>query len=89
MKNRLHEAMQQDHDLTQEDMEKLNPTNSRSISTALEFIQNPVRMCEHVYGLIKKLNERIKIRKEDQKTKGKWSNYLSFIFFHVIVVRRG
>ncbi|XP_063595392.1 inositol hexakisphosphate and diphosphoinositol-pentakisphosphate kinase-like [Penaeus indicus] len=69
VKNRLHEAMQQDHDLTQEDMEKLNPTNSRSISTALEFIQNPVRMCEHVYGLIKKLNERIKIRKEDQKTK--------------------
>ncbi|XP_042884198.1 inositol hexakisphosphate and diphosphoinositol-pentakisphosphate kinase 2-like isoform X2 [Penaeus japonicus] len=69
VKNRLHEAMQQDHDLTQEDMEKLNPTSSRSISTALEFIQNPVRMCEHVDSLIKKLNERIKIRKEDQKTK--------------------
>lgn len=69
VKNRLHEAMQQDCDLTQEAMEKLNPTNSRSISTALEFIQNPVRMCEHVDSLIKKLNERIKIRKEDQKTK--------------------
>ncbi|XP_066980667.1 inositol hexakisphosphate and diphosphoinositol-pentakisphosphate kinase 2 isoform X38 [Macrobrachium rosenbergii] len=69
VKNRLHEAMQQDHDLTPEDMEKLNPTHSRSISTALEFIQNPVRMCEHVDALIKKLNERIKIRKEDQKTK--------------------
>ncbi|XP_063842119.1 inositol hexakisphosphate and diphosphoinositol-pentakisphosphate kinase 2-like isoform X8 [Scylla paramamosain] len=69
VKNRLHEAMQQDRILTQEDMEKLNPTSSRSISTALEFIQNPVRMCEHVISLIKKLNERIKIRKEDQKTK--------------------
>lgn len=69
VKNRLHEAMQQDHDLTPEDMEKLNPTHSRSISTALEFIHNPVRMCEHVDGLIKKLNERIKVRKENQKTK--------------------
>lgn len=56
--------------MTQEDMEKLNPCNSRSISTALEFIQNPVKMCEHVNALIKKLNERIKIRKDDQKTKG-------------------
>lgn len=63
--------MQQDRVMTQEDMEKLNPCNSRSISTALEFIQNPVRMCEHVNTLIQKLNERIKIRKDDQKTKGK------------------
>lgn len=70
VKNRLHEAMQQDRVMTQEDMEKLNPCNSRSISTALEFIQNPVKMCEHVNTLIKKLNERIKIRKDDQKTKG-------------------
>ena len=62
--------MQQDRVMTQEDMEKLNPCNSRSISTALEFIQNPVKMCEHVNTLIKKLNERIKIRKDDQKTKG-------------------
>ncbi|XP_069191248.1 inositol hexakisphosphate and diphosphoinositol-pentakisphosphate kinase 2 isoform X7 [Procambarus clarkii] len=69
VKNRLHEAMQQDRILTKEDMENLNPTNSRSILTALEFVQNPVKMCEHVNGLIKKLNERIKIRKEDQKTK--------------------
>nr|XP_053653683.1 inositol hexakisphosphate and diphosphoinositol-pentakisphosphate kinase-like isoform X11 [Cherax quadricarinatus] len=69
VKNHLHEAMQQDRILTKEDMEKLNPTNSRSIKTALEFIQNPVKMCEHVNALIKKLNERIKIRKEDQKTK--------------------
>ncbi|XP_050725951.1 inositol hexakisphosphate and diphosphoinositol-pentakisphosphate kinase 2-like isoform X8 [Eriocheir sinensis] len=69
VKNRLHEAMQQDRVMTQEDMEKLNPCNSRSISTALEFIQNPVKMCEHVNTLIKKLNERIKIRKDDQKTK--------------------
>ncbi|XP_042241884.1 inositol hexakisphosphate and diphosphoinositol-pentakisphosphate kinase 2-like isoform X3 [Homarus americanus] len=69
VKNRLHEAMQQDRVLTKEDMDKLNPTHSRSISTALEFIQNPVQMCEHVNSLIKKLNERIKIRKEDQKTK--------------------
>ncbi|KAK3878140.1 hypothetical protein Pcinc_017202 [Petrolisthes cinctipes] len=69
VKNRLHEAMQQDRVLTQEDMEKLNPTSSRSISTALEFIHNPVKMCEHVNDLIKKLNQRIMARKEDQKTK--------------------
>lgn len=76
MKNRLHEAMQQDRVLTQEDMEKLNPTSSRSISTALEFIHNPVKMCEHVNDLIKKLNERIMSRKEDQKTKGLLQSFL-------------
>ncbi|XP_076058442.1 inositol hexakisphosphate and diphosphoinositol-pentakisphosphate kinase 2-like isoform X3 [Oratosquilla oratoria] len=69
VKNRLHEAMQQDRELTSEDHQKLNPTNSRSISNALHFIKNPVKMCQHVHSLIQQLNVVIKAKKEDPKTK--------------------
>ena len=66
--------MQRNRDFTAEDMELLNPTGSRSIQVALQFIQNPVKMCEHVHSLIQKLNENM--QNNDHKAKGK--NY----FYH-------
>lgn len=67
MKNRLHEALQLDRDFTPEDIEALNPTHSRSIETALHFVQNPVRMCDRIYRLIRELNELLKQKVVENK----------------------
>lgn len=62
--------MQQDSDFTKEDREKINPCQAISISTALDFVKNPVKCCEHVHQLIQKLLTIVKIKKDDPKTKG-------------------
>jgi len=62
--------MQQDHDFTAEDREKINPGNALSISTALDFVKNPVKCCEHVQDLIQRLMDIVRIKKDDPKTKG-------------------
>ncbi|XP_023718435.1 inositol hexakisphosphate and diphosphoinositol-pentakisphosphate kinase 2 isoform X5 [Cryptotermes secundus] len=68
-KSRLHELMQQDRDFTAEDREKINPGNALSISTALDFVKNPVKCCEHVQDLIQRLMDIVRIKKDDPKTK--------------------
>jgi len=69
-KSRLHELMQQDRDFTAEDREKINPGNALSISTALDFVKNPVKCCEQVQDLIQRLMDIVRIKKDDPKTKG-------------------
>ncbi|XP_077483152.1 inositol hexakisphosphate and diphosphoinositol-pentakisphosphate kinase isoform X26 [Amblyomma americanum] len=68
VKQRLHEAFQVDHDFTEEDFEKLNPTHARSIQNALQFIKNPVKACQHVYEIIQELIKAIKCRRDESKT---------------------
>ncbi|XP_077561997.1 inositol hexakisphosphate and diphosphoinositol-pentakisphosphate kinase isoform X4 [Haemaphysalis longicornis] len=70
VKQRLHEAFQVDHDFTEEDFEKLNPTRARSIQNALQFIKNPVKACQHVYEIIQELIKLIKFRKDESKSQG-------------------
>jgi hypothetical protein len=69
-KSRLHELMQQDRDFAVEDREKINPGNALSISTALDFVKNPVKCCERVQDLIQRLMDIVRIKKDDPKTKG-------------------
>ncbi|XP_042146437.1 inositol hexakisphosphate and diphosphoinositol-pentakisphosphate kinase isoform X6 [Ixodes scapularis] len=70
VKQRLHEAFQVDHDFSEEDFEKLNPTHARSIQNALQFIKNPVKACQHVYEIIQELIKLIKCRKDENRTQG-------------------
>lgn len=65
VKQRLQEYLQKDRDLTPEDMQKLNPTNERSICNALNFIKNPVNACSRVFDLIVELNAIIREKRED------------------------
>lgn len=65
VKERLHDIMQKNHDLTGEDMEILNPTDTPSIEAACKFIGNPYQACEKVYKLIKELNTLIKSKRQD------------------------
>ncbi|PSN31039.1 Inositol hexakisphosphate and diphosphoinositol-pentakisphosphate kinase [Blattella germanica] len=68
-KSRLHELMQQDREFTAEDREKINPGNALSIATALDFVKNPVKCCEHVQDLIQRLMNIVRVKKDDPKTK--------------------
>jgi len=65
VKERLHNIMQKNLDLTTEDMEILNPTGAPSIEVACKFIGNPYQACEKVYKLIKELNSLIKSKRQD------------------------
>lgn len=62
--------MQRDREFTPEDRKEINPCGAISINTALDFVKNPVRCCQHVHELISKLLEVVKIKKDDPKTKG-------------------
>lgn len=65
VKERLHDIMQKNFDLSAEDMEILNPTGAPSIEAACKFIGNPYQACEKVHKLIKELNSLIKSKRQD------------------------
>ncbi|KAF2893733.1 hypothetical protein ILUMI_12427 [Ignelater luminosus] len=68
-KARLHELMQLDREFTPEDVEKINPCHSSSISDALDFVKNPVKCCQHVHELIQSLLNIVRLKRDDVKTK--------------------
>ncbi|CAB3228621.1 unnamed protein product [Arctia plantaginis] len=68
-KARLHEAMQVDREFTEEDRARINPCESVSINTAMDFVKNPVRCCAHVHTLIQHLVHIVLTKKDDPKTK--------------------
>lgn len=72
--------MQIDREFTQEERDMVNPNHSISIDTALDFVKNPVRCCQHVHELIKSLMEIVKIKKDDVKTKGNYFTILKSIW---------
>lgn len=66
VKQKLQAYLQKDEEMSAADMEKLNPTNERSIRNALSFVKNPGEACSRVYDLIVELNTIIKQKKEDE-----------------------
>lgn len=62
--------MQLDREFTAEDIEKVNPCQSSSITDALDFVKNPVKCCHHVHNLIQSLLNIVRMKKDDSKTKG-------------------
>src|SRR5882757_4665768 len=66
VKQKLQQYLQMNREMHHEDVEKLNPTNERSIRNALNFIKNPGEACSRVYDLIVELNTVIKQKKEDE-----------------------
>ena len=69
VKQKLHELMQVDKELTPEEMERINPCGSSSVNKALSFIKNPHKCCEKVLELIHKLVALIQAKRDDPKTK--------------------
>ncbi len=67
-KSKLHDLMQIDRELTQEERSQINPCNSTSINQALDFVKNPVQCCNHVIRLMRNLLELIDTKKDDPKT---------------------
>uniref|UniRef100_A0A7N8WU50 Inositol hexakisphosphate and diphosphoinositol-pentakisphosphate kinase n=1 Tax=Mastacembelus armatus TaxID=205130 RepID=A0A7N8WU50_9TELE len=68
VKARLHEIMQKDQEFTPEDYQKLASTGSPSLVNSMKIIENPVKTCEKVYGLIQSLTSQIRRRLEDPKS---------------------
>ncbi|XP_025833442.1 inositol hexakisphosphate and diphosphoinositol-pentakisphosphate kinase 2 isoform X4 [Agrilus planipennis] len=68
-KSRLHELMQLDREFSPEEKEKINPCQSISINTALDYVKNPVKCCRQVHELIKTLLDVVRIKRDDPKTK--------------------
>ncbi|XP_061103172.1 inositol hexakisphosphate and diphosphoinositol-pentakisphosphate kinase 2-like isoform X4 [Conger conger] len=68
VKARLHETMQKDEDFTEQDFNKLAPTNSPSLVNSMKMVENPVRTCDQVYALIQSLTSQIRKRLEDPKS---------------------
>ncbi|XP_036962409.1 inositol hexakisphosphate and diphosphoinositol-pentakisphosphate kinase 1 isoform X2 [Acanthopagrus latus] len=68
VKARLHEIMQKDQELTQDDYQKLAPTGSPSLVNSMKVIENPVKTCDKVYALIQSLTSQIRKRLEDPKS---------------------
>lgn len=62
--------MQQDRVFTADDREIVNPCNSISINSAMDFVKNPVKCCERVQDLIQRLMNIVRTKKDDPKTKG-------------------
>ena len=50
---------------------QLCPTSSRSLLNAMKFIQNPRRMCDRVFEMVKEITARIKMLKMELKSRGK------------------
>ncbi|XP_031420912.1 inositol hexakisphosphate and diphosphoinositol-pentakisphosphate kinase 1 isoform X3 [Clupea harengus] len=68
VKAHLHEIMQRERDFTEEDYEKLAPTDSSSLMNSMKLIGNPVKTCDLVYALIQSLTRQIRRKLEDPKS---------------------
>ncbi|CEF63679.1 Inositol hexakisphosphate and diphosphoinositol-pentakisphosphate kinase [Strongyloides ratti] len=74
LKAYLHSILQVNRDFTQDDYEKLNPNNLRSINHAMEFIKNPFKMCVEISGYVERMCNIIKANKFKNPTKSLYLN---------------
>ncbi|KAJ0001825.1 hypothetical protein NQD34_001621 [Periophthalmus magnuspinnatus] len=70
VKARLHEILQRDRGFTEEDYDRLAPTNSASLLNSMKLVENPVQTCDRVYALIQSLTAQIRTRMEDPTSAG-------------------
>jgi len=75
VKNKLKDYLTEDKILTDKDKEQIDPTNNFSVRSSLDFIKNPVDMCQKVYFHIKELVNLIRNKITDGKYYGNIFNY--------------
>ncbi len=67
VKTKLRDCLTEDKTLTDDDINKIDPTNNFSIRSALDFIKNPVEMCKKVYSYLHELVNLIRSKIMDNK----------------------
>lgn len=67
VKLKLKNYLTEDKTLSDEEKEKIDPTNNYSLRSTLDFIKNPVDMCRRVYAYVKELNNLIRNKITDNK----------------------
>ncbi|KAG7307477.1 hypothetical protein JYU34_007674 [Plutella xylostella] len=68
-KSRLHEAMQVDRELTEEDKARINPCGASSVARALQLVKSPAQCCAHLHTLVQRLVNVVTHKKDEPKTK--------------------
>ncbi|XP_076472834.1 inositol hexakisphosphate and diphosphoinositol-pentakisphosphate kinase 2-like isoform X2 [Babylonia areolata] len=63
VKERMQSIFNQDHNFTEADYTKLNPTNTLALTNAMVFVKNPKAMCQQVHQMIKELTAKIQTLK--------------------------
>ncbi|XP_065559018.1 inositol hexakisphosphate and diphosphoinositol-pentakisphosphate kinase-like [Artemia franciscana] len=71
VKIRLHALLQVDREFSREDHQMINPCGNPAIESALNFIVNPFKCCEHILKLIQQLNDDIQEKRENPSLKDK------------------
>ncbi|KAL8624659.1 hypothetical protein ACOMHN_038205 [Nucella lapillus] len=69
VKERLQTVFNQDHDFTEVDFTKLNPTNTLALTNAMVFVKNPKAMCRQVFQMIKAITAKIRMLRSKRHTK--------------------
>jgi inositol hexakisphosphate/diphosphoinositol-pentakisphosphate kinase len=67
VKSQLRDCLTEDKCLSEEDVARIDPTNNFSIRSALEYIKNPVEMCQKVYSYLHELVSLIRNKITDNK----------------------
>jgi inositol hexakisphosphate/diphosphoinositol-pentakisphosphate kinase len=66
-KTKLRDYLTVDKPLSDEDIERIDPTNNFSIRSALDFIKNPVEACRRVYSYLHELVSLVRVKMMDNK----------------------
>ncbi|KAF6768484.1 hypothetical protein AHF37_03665 [Paragonimus kellicotti] len=69
VKHRIKEVMSKATDFTQEDIQTLVPTESKSLVNAMRFVGNPRTACDRLFAHVKKLDARLLTLATSQKTR--------------------
>jgi inositol hexakisphosphate/diphosphoinositol-pentakisphosphate kinase len=72
VKNKLKDYLTEDKILTDQEKELIDPTCNFSVRSSLDFIKNPVEMCQKVYSHIKELVNLIRNKITDGKYYGNY-----------------
>ncbi|KAF8567319.1 hypothetical protein P879_07978 [Paragonimus westermani] len=69
VKHRIKQVMSKSTDFTQEDIQALVPTESKSLVNAMRFVGNPRAACDRLFAHVKKLDARLLTLATSQKTR--------------------
>ncbi|XP_025089827.1 inositol hexakisphosphate and diphosphoinositol-pentakisphosphate kinase 2-like isoform X4 [Pomacea canaliculata] len=69
VKEKLKDVFNQKRDFNEEDYFKLNPLNTLALNNAMDFVKNPLAMCERVYQMIREITSKIRTLKAELKTR--------------------
>ncbi|CAC5392738.1 PPIP5K [Mytilus coruscus] len=69
VKARLTQILNEDKDISEDEIQKLAPTKNESLVKALDYIKNPRKFCEYVYAMVQELTNKVRNLKLEHRTR--------------------